>query len=68
MQEYLEKNYRADMTEAESLSLALSALTEVIEAGRLSIEVAVVTKDKVEFLPEDRIAQEVKNTHTHIHT
>ena len=59
VQEYLEKNYKEDLGEEEALSLALSALTEVVEAAKKNLECAIVRRDRVDFLPEERIAREV---------
>lgn len=60
VQEYLEKNYKEDLTEEAALSLALSALTEVVEAGGRNLECAVVRSNGVEFLPESQITKEVE--------
>ncbi|KAL8269659.1 hypothetical protein Esti_006414 [Eimeria stiedai] len=60
VQEFLEKNYKEDLGEEEALSLALSALTEVVEAGGRNLECAIVGKDKVDFLTEERIFREVE--------
>ncbi|KAL8454433.1 hypothetical protein Emed_000154 [Eimeria media] len=59
VQEFLEKNYKEDLGAEEALSLALSALTEVVEAGGRNLECAVVGKDKVDFLTEEQISREV---------
>ena len=55
----MEKNYKEALGEEEALSLALNALTEVVEAGGRNLECAIVRKDKVEFLTEERITKEV---------
>ncbi|KAL8435469.1 hypothetical protein ACSSS7_002476 [Eimeria intestinalis] len=57
--EFLEKNYKEDLGEEEALSLALSALTEVVEAGGRNLECAVVGKERVDFLTEEQISREV---------
>ena len=59
MQEYLEKNYKDEMPETECLSLALSALNEVVETGKRNIDVAVVKRYNVQFLTEEHIQQHV---------
>jgi 20S proteasome subunit alpha 4 len=42
VQEFLEKNYKADMTVEQSVNLTLRALLEVVESGSNNMEVAVM--------------------------
>lgn len=58
----MEKNYKEDLSEEEAFSLAIRALTEVVEAGKKNVECAIVRKHAVEFLPEEKIAAEVRDT------
>lgn len=60
VQEYLEKNFAANLNEEQTIQLAISALMEVVEAGHKHIEVAVVKKQDFYFLDEDKLEEVVK--------
>lgn len=60
VQEYLEKNYREDLSEADAVRLTISALMEVVEAGSRNVEVAVAGRKGIEFLDEGRVKAEVR--------
>lgn len=62
VQEFLEKNYTADLEEDAAIQLAVSALMEVVEAGHKHIEVGIVKKEQFYFLDEDRLEKEVCST------
>ena len=59
MQEYLEKNYKEDMNEEDTFLLAISAVAEVVEAGKRNVECVIITKTNTEFVSPDKIAQDV---------
>merc|ERR1711966_189996 len=60
IREFLEKNYQEEMSEDDTVKLAVQSLMEVVESGSKNIEVAVMKKGEdgttgLEFLPEDVI-------------
>lgn len=61
----MEKNYREDLAEQETIMLAVKALLEVVEAGSKNFEAAVIRLDGIEFLSEEALANivnEIENT------
>lgn len=46
MREFLERNYTADMSQAEAAKLSVKALLEVVQTGAKNIEIAVITKNQ----------------------
>lgn len=60
VQEFLEKNYKEDMSEEEAFNLAISAIAEVVETGKRNVECVIVRKRQTEFVPTERIAQELE--------
>ncbi|CDI79975.1 proteasome subunit alpha type 7, putative [Eimeria acervulina] len=60
VQEYLEKNYKEDMNEEDTFLLAISAVAEVVEAGKRNVECVIITKTNTEFVSPDKIAQELE--------
>lgn len=61
VREYLEKNYAA--TEGRgTMKLAIQALTETVEAGSKSIEIAVVERETgLRFLTDEEVDELVKD-------
>eukprot|EP00922_Rhytidocystis_sp_ex-Travisia-forbesii_P033122 GHVS01049265.1.p1 GENE.GHVS01049265.1~~GHVS01049265.1.p1 ORF type:complete len:230 (-),score=37.21 GHVS01049265.1:317-1006(-) len=57
VQEFLEKNYREDLSDDEAIQLAVKALLEVVEAGSKNLEVAVMKEGGLEYLSEDQLQQ-----------
>lgn len=56
VKEYLEKNYKEEMEEKETIKLAICALLEVVESGMKNIEVAVMRfKQPMQFLKSKEI-------------
>ncbi|UKJ89983.1 proteasome subunit alpha type [Theileria orientalis] len=55
VQEYLEKNYKEDLSPDESLMLAVKALFEVVEISSKSIEVAILKSDGMTILEEEAL-------------
>jgi len=45
VREFLEKNYKENMTKEESIKLAVKSLLEVVQTGAKNIEIAVMTSD-----------------------
>lgn len=45
MKEYLEKNWAKDLSESDSVRLAVKALLEVVDSGAKNMEIAVIRKD-----------------------
>lgn len=61
LREFLEKQYRADLTEQQCLRLAVSALLEVVDSGAQTMEVCVIRTGGIpETLPERAIDAVVK--------
>lgn len=55
--EYLEKNFKEDMTREEAMKLAVKALMDVVESGNKNIELLVVTKNEARHLLDAEIEQ-----------
>jgi 20S proteasome subunit alpha 4 len=56
LREFLEKQYTADMTEAQSVRLAVQALLEVVDSGAKTMEICVVRTGGVkEMLAEEAV-------------
>ena len=54
--EYLEKNYKEDMTTEEATKLAIGALLEVVENGTKNLEVATMERGgTMEFMKEEEL-------------
>lgn len=61
LREFLEKQYTSDMTEAQSLRLAIQALLEVVDSGAKTMEICVVREGgSKEMLDEAAIEVIVK--------
>lgn len=45
--EFLEKNYKEDLTKEEAVLLTIKSLLEVVQSGAKNIEILVMSKDKV---------------------
>jgi 20S proteasome subunit alpha 4 len=45
--EFLEKNYKENMTKEESVKLTIKSLLEVVQTGAKNIEIAVMTSDSI---------------------
>eukprot|EP00386_Alphamonas_edax_P002324 GDKI01006913.1.p1 GENE.GDKI01006913.1~~GDKI01006913.1.p1 ORF type:complete len:247 (+),score=102.60 GDKI01006913.1:64-804(+) len=60
VQEYLEKNYKENMSEEDTTRLTLKAILEVVEAGSKNLEVAVLRPTGVEMLKEEDVEKLVK--------
>lgn len=50
VREYLEKRYKADMSEDETIALAVRALLEVVEPGGKNMEIAVLRLNQPVFI------------------
>lgn len=57
--EFLEKHY-ADNGNEETIKLVVKALLEVVESGSKNIEIAVVTRDSINFLSDEDVDNYVK--------
>lgn len=56
VQEYLEKNWAATLTEEETIKLTIKALLEVVDSGSKNMEVAVMKYDEpVNMITEEQI-------------
>jgi len=56
VQEYLEKNWSATLTQEESVKLTIKALLEVVDSGSKNMEISVMRCDeKVHMVTEDEI-------------
>ena len=53
--EFLEKTYEKDMSRENCLKITCEALGRVAESGSRNIELVVITRDKVEYLPAEDI-------------
>ncbi|KAK2196340.1 bifunctional Nucleophile aminohydrolase [Babesia duncani] len=61
VQEYLEKNYKEELSSQEALMLATKALFEVVEVSAKNLEVALVTKSGIKLLQETDLEEIVKD-------
>lgn len=60
--EFLEKNWTASLTEEQSVRLTVKALLEVVDSGSKNMEVAVMRfKQPVYMTPEDRLTEVIKD-------
>eukprot|EP00922_Rhytidocystis_sp_ex-Travisia-forbesii_P064780 GHVS01096206.1.p1 GENE.GHVS01096206.1~~GHVS01096206.1.p1 ORF type:complete len:230 (+),score=34.02 GHVS01096206.1:105-794(+) len=57
VQEFLEKNYREDLSDDDAIQLAVKALLEVVEAGSKNLEVAIMRQNGLEYLSEEKLQQ-----------
>lgn len=56
VQEYLEKNWTATMTQEETIKMTIKALLEVVDSGSKNMEIAVMRfGEKVDMLDETQI-------------
>lgn len=54
--EFLEKNWTAEMTEAEALRLTVKALLQVVDSGAKNMEIAVIRHNQALYtVPEDEV-------------
>jgi len=60
VEDFLEKNYKEDMSREESIATGIKALLEVIEPSGKNIEVLVMDKDGPKFLPDEELQPLVK--------
>jgi len=61
IREFLEKNYKDDLSADDAIKLAVQSLMEVVESGSKNIEVAVMRNgQKLEVLPEEQIEEVCK--------
>ena len=47
VREFLEKNYKEDMTKEDTIKLAIKSLLEVVQTGAKNIEIALMGPDSV---------------------
>lgn len=61
LREFLEKNYKDEMGEEETIKLAIMSLLEVVDSGAKNMEIAVIRKGGVKtMMEEDQIDAVVK--------
>lgn len=53
LREFLEKNYQADMEEAATVKLAITALLEVVDSGAKTMEICVVRRGGISAMMEE---------------
>ena len=54
--EFLEKNWSAELTEADSLRLTVKALLQVVDSGAKNMEIAVIRRDQaLQIVPEEQV-------------
>jgi len=46
VREFLERNYKEDMTRDETIKLTIKSLLEVVQTGAKNIEIAILEKGK----------------------
>ena len=60
-QQFLEKNWSARLNEADSISLTIKALLEVVDSGSKNMDVAVMIRGQpVKMIPEEQLAEIIK--------
>ena len=59
VREYLEKNFKADLSREDALLLVAKALLEIVESGSKNIELAVVQYDGLRMLTEEEVEKVV---------
>jgi len=47
VREFLEKNYKEDMSKQETIKLAIKSLLEVVQTGAKNIEIAIMGTDSI---------------------
>lgn len=47
VREFLEKNYKEDMSKQETIKLAIKSLLEVVQTGAKNIEIAIMGSDSI---------------------
>jgi 20S proteasome subunit alpha 4 len=53
VKEFLEKNWTADLNEANSIELAIKSLMEVVDSGSKNMDIAVIRNNQpMEIIPE----------------
>jgi len=58
LRQFLEKNYKDDMSEAEGVELAVKTLLEVVESGAKNMEIAVLTsKSPMQILTKEKLKE-----------
>lgn len=55
MREFLELNYKDDLSREDSIKLAVKSLLEVVQTGAKNIEIAVMDINGVEFLEQGQV-------------
>lgn len=55
MSEYLEKNYKANITNEEGMKLVIKALLDVVESGNKNIELMIITANETRTLTDEEI-------------
>ena len=52
LREFLEKNWKEDLSQEDAVNLAVKALLEVVDSGAKNMEVCVITKDSRNMTPK----------------
>ena len=56
MREFLEKNWAANLAEADTVRMAVKALMEVVDSGSKNIEIAIMRRGKpVDMMTEEAL-------------
>lgn len=61
VREFLEKNFKSDLSAEEALKLTCKSLLDVVESGNKNVELVVLTKDAVRHLTDEEVETLVKN-------
>lgn len=65
VREFLERNHKDSMTQAETIELTIKSLLEVVQTGAKNIEIAIMAPGKtVEMLPSEQIEKIVEKINT----
>lgn len=57
VREFLEKNYKPDLSEDEAIKLTIKSLLEIVQSGAKNIELSILKKDGVKSFGFDEIKQ-----------
>lgn len=61
VREFLERNYKEDMTREETIKLTVKSLLEVVQTGAKNIEIAIMMSGlEMEMMPDEEIERYVK--------
>ena len=61
VREFLEKNFKGELSIDEALKLTCKSLLDVVESGNKNVELVVLTENEVRYLTDDEVETLIRN-------